>query len=584
MVVLVVVVEVLVDVEVVVVELALLASPFAHAVVKTATASAALTPRSAVDPLMSRNSVADSCPQAGVSPDFARQLRSPTMTIARAETQLQNALDVLLSAELDPIVEVVLRSPQPNRYEALTGDGRVTFGRIGDAEGEPEFQIDVVEGRNPLGDQSVDRFAGLAAERDNRFPSRADNSYPFAFDTVAQLFDHPAAPDLCVVHAAAHNWEDQGGHRGEHGSLDVIQARAPFIIAGRGVAAEGMVDRGARLIDVAPTIAALLGEPIPGADGRVLTDVIDDATRPTHVVGFLFDGANPNVLYDLAERGDAPNVARLIAAGTAYRYGAMASLPTVTLANHTAILTGRHPGHHGILHNAWYDRALGQQVITNSPATWANSMQWLRPEAKTLHEVLGADGSLTVSCNEPCDRGAGWSTFDAMRDGTAGRAVLPESLPFATERFVRPSKDYRWSSKVDHLGMEAAVAAWRGEHGTLPRFTWANFTLTDAAFHEGGPHSEIAHAAVVDTDGRLGMILDAVEAAGAWDDTAFVLVADHGMEETNPEVPRGLGRRPARRRCHFPRRGLRLPLPRRDLTPTPQGAVEGCTTHLHSPL
>ena len=52
---------------------------------------------------------------------------------------------------------------------------------------------------------------------------------------VAQLFDHPCAPDLCVIHTAAHNWEDQGGHRGEHGSLDVVQARAPFILAGRGV-------------------------------------------------------------------------------------------------------------------------------------------------------------------------------------------------------------------------------------------------------------------------------------------------------------------------------------------------------------
>ena len=40
----------------------------------------------------------------------------------------------------------------------------------------------------------------------------------------------------------------------------------------------------------------------------------------------------------------------------------------------------------------------------------------------------------------------------------------------------------------------------------------------------------------MDTDARLGAILDAVEAAGKWDDTAFVLVADHGMEETNPDV------------------------------------------------
>ncbi len=69
-----------------------------------------------------------------------------------------------------------------------------------------------------------------------------------------------------------------------------------------------------------------------------------------------------------------------------------------------------------------------------------------------------------------------------------------------------------------------------------PRFTWVNFSLTDAAFHEGGPYSEIAAASVHDTDARLGQILDAVEQAGVFDRTAFFIVADHGMEETNPEV------------------------------------------------
>src|SRR5437016_10638111 len=33
-----------------------------------------------------------------------------------------------------------------------------------------------------------------------------------------------------------------------------------------------------------------------------------------------------------------------------------------------------------------------------------------------------------------------------------------------------------------------------------PRFMWVNFTLTDSAFHEGGPHSEIAAAAIRDCD------------------------------------------------------------------------------------
>jgi arylsulfatase A-like enzyme len=214
------------------------------------------------------------------------------------------ALDVLLSAELEPIVEMVLRSPGPGAYEALTVDGAVRFQRDDGA-----CAVTSISGRNPLADQAVDRFAGSDAETANRYPSRTAQSYPNAYDVVAQLFDHPCAPDLCVIHTAGHNWEDQGGHRGEHGSLDVVQARAPFVVAGRGVQHLGMVDRAARLIDVAPTVAELLGAgPIRGADGTPLSDVLDEATRPAHVIGFLFDGTNPNVLYDMAAAGDAPNV------------------------------------------------------------------------------------------------------------------------------------------------------------------------------------------------------------------------------------------------------------------------------------
>lgn len=441
-------------------------------------------------------------------------------------TTIDSALDALLSRELEPIVELVARRAGPRTYEALAIDGSVTFSRDG---------VEAVHGRNPLAEQAVDRFAGIDQERANVYPHRATNSYPNAYEVITQLFDHPCAPDLCVVHTAAHNWEDQGGHRGEHGSLDVVQARAPFIIGGRGVQRLGMVDRACRLIDVAPTVAALLGAgPLAHADGEALMDILDDV-RPAQVVGLLFDGTNPNVLYEMAGAGEAPNVARLMDMGTTFRYGAMASLPTVTLANHTSILTGAHPGHHGILHNAWYDRDRGAQVITNSPATWAGARDWLWPTVDTIHEAVrrAEPDSFTVSINEPTDRGASWSTFDEIRGGTYQRPDIPEQLPDSTERFVRPVKEYRWSSKVDHIGTEHAVRIATGD--AMPRFMWVNFTLTDAAFHEGGPHSEIAAASVRDTDARLGRIFDALEQTGRLDDTAFVLVADHGMEETNPE-------------------------------------------------
>ncbi len=457
----------------------------------------------------------------------------------------ERAIAILTDAALDPIVDMVLLV-RDGAYEARSHDGWVRFRR--DTDG---FRVLEAGGANPLADQSTDKFTPLAVEQAHRNPTRAENAYPHAFDQVAQLFDHPAAPDLCVIHSADHNWEEQGGHIGEHGSLGVVQARAPLVLAGKGVRADRLVPRAARLVDVAPTVLELLGAP-PGLDGRhlvaqdgdVLTDTLDLASgRPRHVVAFLFDGTNPNVLYDMAERGEVSNVARLIEMGTAYGHGAMAGLPTVTLANHTSILTGRLPGHHGILHNAWFDRRTGEQIITNSNDTWPWSMQHAFPGVDSIHAALrrAFPGGFTASVDEPCDIGADWSTFDYFRRGEVPEYSRdPKGVPHSTERFVRPSKDYRWSTVVDHMCVEQATGILSGEYMGVtcptPTFLFCNFTLTDAAMHEGGPYSEIAAAGVRDTDARMGAILAAVERAGIFDDTAFVLVADHGMEENDPDV------------------------------------------------
>jgi hypothetical protein len=404
-----------------------------------------------------------------------------------------------------------------------------------------------VSGHNPVSNQNPGQFATLAAERATPFPTRAENSYPYVYEHVAQLFDHPSAPDLVVVHTAAHHWGERGGHLGEHGSAGVIQARAPFIVAGAGVRRDGRVPKHARLVDVAPTILELLGlgdtDTPMATDGATRHDVIAEPGAARHVVAFLLDGTNPNVLHDAVDQGRLPNIARLIEAGTSFQHGAIASLPTVTLANHTGILTGLFPGHHGVLHNAWVDRATGRQVITNSAATWTESMQWLKPGVETLHHAIQRlrPGAVTVSINEPCDSGATFSVFELMRQGAEVDRPPPSSeLPDATQRFVRPVKEYKWSSLIDHTAVEQFRGIYsghyRGRDWPAPVFTWVNFTLTDAAFHEGGPYSDIGLAGLMDTDARIGHILDAVQQSGTWEDTAFVLVADHGMELSNPDV------------------------------------------------
>ncbi len=472
--------------------------------------------------------------------------------------QRDRVLEVLLSSALEPIVDFAAWSPEPDVYEIASAHGHLRFTRSTDRPASDRrvscsYPSELLSGEDPVARQDSSLFGDLERERADPHPHRRSNSYPFACEHLGQLFDHPSAPDLVVLHSASHFWGDQGGHLGEHGSLGVVQARAPFIVAGAGVRSLGTVDGSCRLVDVAPTILELLGCPPPpgspptervvGQDGEIVGDVVDRPGGARHVVVFLLDGTNPNVLYDLARRGAAPNVARLMEMGTAYGHGAIASFPTVTLANHTTILTGRHPGHHGVLHNAWVDRATGDQVVTNSPSTWASSMSWLSPGVETLHDALhrGLPGSLSISINEPCDVGADYSIFDLMRRGEPiDRPPPAEELPDATSRFVRPSKDYRWSSLIDHTAVEQFCGIWgghyRGQDWPLPTFSWMNFTLTDAAFHEGGPYSEIAAASVRDTDLRIGHALEAVERAGVFDRTAFVLVADHGMQLADPNV------------------------------------------------
>jgi hypothetical protein len=53
--------------------------------------------------------------------------------------------------------------------------------------------------------------------------------------------------------------------------------------------------------------------------------------------------------------------------------------------------------------------------------------------------------------------------------------------------------------------------------------------LTDGAGHEYGPHSDGLRDALDETDRRIGVVLDLLVEQGLFDETLFVVTADHGM-------------------------------------------------------
>jgi predicted AlkP superfamily pyrophosphatase or phosphodiesterase len=462
-------------------------------------------------------------PSASRTPDVAGA--------AAGSADRDAALSVLLDPSLAKIVDLVAWRDGDVLHVA-NSDGAASYRSDPDRLGTGGQWL-LEHGRNPVADQ--DPFHGVPLADPS--PPNERNSYPLAAERLAGVFQDPdRSPDLVVMHTPSHHWPERGGHLGEHGSLDAAQSRAPLLISGAGVFQRGLLDQSARVIDIAPTLAHLCGVPMPAADGEPLLELVAAGSR--YVVGLLWDGTNSTDLIDLATAGELPAVARLLEQGCALTGGAIADFPSVTLTNHTSALTGVGPARHGILHNTFWDRRAGRQIVANEASTWHTACDLLRPGVATLFEVLGGP---TACVNEPVDRGAAYSTFGLVRDSGAsnGAAGLRDALPdphadrHASQHWVRQDPDYAWSTSVDAFGLDQVLQLWSDESDP-PRLTWWNTTLTDTGHHGGGPYSPEARASLRDADRRLGVFLDEVARRGVLAETTFLLTADHGSEAASP--------------------------------------------------
>ena len=451
----------------------------------------------------------------------------------------QRALDVLSAPDLAHIVDLVAYA-DGDVIVVTNAAGETAFDRA-----EPHV-VRRVSGRDPIARQDPLAFASL--EDEPVAPTNADNSYPFARERLAGLFEHRCAPDLAVVHTAGHYWPERGGHLGEHGSLDVVQSRAPLLLSGAGVSARGLLDRAARIPDIGATLVHAAGADSDG-DGRhhprQTGERLGDLVAPgaKHVVGLLWDGCNSSDLLALAASGDLPAVARLLQRGCALRGGAIAEFPSVTLVNHTSAITGCGPGRHGILNNAFYDRRSAERVVPNDSSMWHRACDWLEGDVETIFETMARvrPGVMTACVNEPVDRGATYSTFALVRDrghhdgakSLSSELPDPTADPNASVDQVTADPGYAWGTSVDAMGLAQVLGLWASEE-TRPALMWWNTTLTDTAHHAGGPHSEVARASMGDADRRLGAFLDLLDETGTAEDTFVLLTSDHGSEGADP--------------------------------------------------
>ncbi len=456
-------------------------------------------------------------------------------------------------------------------YEAWARRGLVRWVRHVEPAGGYRYEVIETAGENPLANQDhtlastlADEIAagGNPADIQTAYVPPASISYPYAYERISQLFDSPNAPDL-IVNSLSYAY---GRQPGQHGNLDVIQSRSPLIFSGPGVRRGHLTEQASRQIDIAPTIARLMGFPlIDGADitgrtssgrgvpadvylrrqdGYVLEDVLDASSpeAPQRIYIILLDGqAHTELFHRLEADADAiPNLRRLINAGTAFRYGSITNFPSITWPSHNAIGTGTWSGHHDIVNPTYYLRETKQLVSPQGQQF--DTAKFLGAGVETLYEAFhrvygewdgGTGGAFVASINEPCTRGADHASLERRLVGD--REQL-KALTQETDHEISP----RWANElqatghhliglVDNRALAQARQLITDESHPIPKFFYHEFSLTDGAAHDYGPHHEGAREALDESDRQIGHVLAALESRGAFESTLFVITTDHGM-------------------------------------------------------
>lgn len=461
----------------------------------------------------------------------------------------------------DPVVGPqidLLLTWRPTGYEAWAERGMVRFLRLVDDSGRLHFQVAEVLGENPVAQQdplalnSVELEAAAAvasgfngADPERRFIAPERQTYPFAYERIAQLFDSPNAPDIAV---SPRDW-CSGSQPGTHGALHVRQARAPLWFSGCGVRA-GHHPIAARAVDIAPTCLAALGFPqIEGAgpagvpstevylarqDGSVLHDVIERrGPRPTRLYVFLLDGMHHTELERqlAADPMALPNIRRLRERAAVLDGGSMVNFPSITWPSHTTIGTGAWCGHHDVVNPTYYLRDTRETV--SPQGLQVGTERFANTAVESLHEAFQRvhPDCITAAIHAPFGRSASHAVLEGRNlcDRARVKELTAGFLEQMHPRWADEHQSVASESLLDARGLAQVVDLFTRDDMDAPLFVYHELALTDGAGHEYGPHSQGLSDALAETDVRIGEVLAVFDEQGLFDDTLFVLTADHGM-------------------------------------------------------
>ena len=249
-------------------------------------------------------------------------------------------------------------------------------------------------------------------------------------------------------------------------------------------------------------------------------------TNKHRVLVISLDGMRPE-LY-LSDQWKAPNLKRLLAGG-AHVQKMIPVFPTVTYVNHTTLITGVRPIHHGIFGNEQFDWDKGPLKSWN----WQASLI----TAPTIFSLAHQAGITTEAYSWPVSVGApvDWlmpeifqtAGVNATSEQLVRQSATPGLLDEAEKLTPGPFPDE--FGHLDAFVTRGFVQTWTQHH---PQLGFLHLINVDWLQHQTGPESPQTHKALEDLDRDIGMVADVVDPKTT---TLFVL-GDHGFQGVHTQV------------------------------------------------
>jgi predicted AlkP superfamily pyrophosphatase or phosphodiesterase len=235
-------------------------------------------------------------------------------------------------------------------------------------------------------------------------------------------------------------------------------------------------------------------------------------------------------------KAEMPNL-RALAKQGARAKSMLAVIPTVTWPNHTTLVTGDTPEHHGVLANNYFDREK-KSVVTLIRDPVFDKEEIVK--VPTIYDAAKQAGMHTVGIHWPATRNA--KTLDwqvpATRSIADQRQYSTPSLLHECEQNGIQVIDSSIKERTPGEGSDAlstdifnlVLKKHRPQLGLL------HIGNTDHAQHSHGPRSPEAYAAIKTVDAELGKVWHELETDFPGRATLFV-VSDHGFSAINHTVP-----------------------------------------------